>query len=106
MQDEAEVKAQEWLESTARLAGSHGVSFDQESMMRIGFENGYLAALRQRPVVDDAMVERALLGALGAFEALKILEVDKHLPGFDSTLKQIEDALATFGIAAYQQPSP
>ena len=50
MQDEIEAKAQEWLESTARLAGPHGVSFDQESMMRLGFENGYLAALRQRPV--------------------------------------------------------
>lgn len=37
--------AEAWLVNTARKAGAHGVSFEQESMMRLGFEAGYKSAL-------------------------------------------------------------
>lgn len=38
--------AEQWLSSTARKAGPHGVSERDESLMRLGYENGYRAAMQ------------------------------------------------------------
>lgn len=51
--------AEAWLVGTARKAGPHGVTADQESMMRVGYEAGYRAALQAAalpavPEVADA----------------------------------------------------
>lgn len=40
----AEKAAQDWLAGSARLAGPHGVTAEQEGLMRLGFEQGFIAA--------------------------------------------------------------
>lgn len=52
---EAEVAAEAWLTATARKAGPHGVSARDESLMRLGYQHGYIATQpAARRVTDEA----------------------------------------------------
>jgi hypothetical protein len=55
--------------------------------------NEAATALAQKDA-EIARLRTALLGATGAFEALKLIGADRHLPGFQATLDAVNAALA------------